>query len=56
MSVDITDYAYGKLMYLTTDVYMGRMLRDHHQYSEGEVRLFRQILTAGDIVLKSAQI
>jgi FkbM family methyltransferase len=52
MSVDITDYAYGKLMYLTTDVYMGRMLRDHHQYSEGEVRLFRQILTAGDIVFE----
>jgi FkbM family methyltransferase len=52
MPVEICKYKHGRLLYLPHDIYMGRMLRDYGEYSEGEVLLFRQIVRPGDIVVE----
>ena len=48
MPVEICQYKYGRMMYLPNDIYIGRMLRDYGEYSEGEVSLFRQIVRPGE--------
>jgi FkbM family methyltransferase len=53
MPVEISQYKYGRMMYLPHDIYIGRMLRDYGEYSEGEVSLFREIVRPGDIVIEA---
>lgn len=53
MSVELTNYEHGRLLYLPNDIYMGRFLRDHGQYSPGEVEVFRTILRPGDVVIEA---
>lgn len=42
---EVLDTRYGKLISNSNDVYIGRMLREYGEFSEGEVELFRSIIT-----------
>jgi FkbM family methyltransferase len=48
---EITESRYGKLIYNKYDLYVGRSLALYREFSEGEVALFRQIITPGMVVL-----
>ncbi|MGZ5801953.1 MAG: FkbM family methyltransferase, partial [Burkholderiaceae bacterium] len=48
---DITESRYGKLIFNQYDLYVGRSLALYKEFSEGEVALFRQIVTPGMVVL-----
>jgi FkbM family methyltransferase len=52
MPVVLGTYKHGQILYFPNDVYMGVMLRDFGEYSDGEVDLFRQIVRPGDIVVE----
>jgi FkbM family methyltransferase len=45
------DCRHGRLTYLRTDTIIGRSLDLYGEWSEGEIILFRRLLTAGDVVL-----
>ncbi len=44
---------HGYFLYNRNDVYIGRSLETYGEYSEGEVRLFRQVLKPGDVVVEA---
>jgi FkbM family methyltransferase len=44
---------YGWMLYHTRDSYIGRSLRKYGEFSEGEVAMFRQLLSPGDIVVEA---
>lgn len=44
---------YGWMLYHTADQYIGRSLRKYGEYCEGEVALFRQLLSPGDVVVEA---
>lgn len=48
---EIIDSRYGALIFNKYDLYVGRSLALYKEFSEGEVVLFRQILTPGMVVL-----
>lgn len=44
---------YGAMVFPAGDIYVGRSLAAYHEYSEGEVDLFRQIVRPGDTVVEA---
>ncbi|OAN50836.1 SAM-dependent methyltransferase [Paramagnetospirillum marisnigri] len=44
---------HGPMVFPAKDAYVGRSLADYHEYSEGEVDLFRQMLRPGDTVVEA---
>lgn len=52
MTVQLADYEHGRLLYLPNDIYAGRFIRDHGQYSPGEVELFGKILRQADVAIE----
>lgn len=48
-----SDCRHGRFLYLPNDSMMGQMLTGYGEYSEEEVRLFRQIVRPGDIVIEA---
>ncbi len=44
---------YGPMVYPVGDAYVGRSLATYHEYSEGEVALFRQLVRPGDTVVEA---
>jgi FkbM family methyltransferase len=43
---------YGSISFYSTDHYIGRSLDLYGEYSEGEVSLFRRIISKGDVVIE----
>ncbi|CAN5370099.1 hypothetical protein BH11PSE11_BH11PSE11_36000 [soil metagenome] len=48
---EMTNSRYGDLIYNKHDLYVGRSLALYKEFSEGEVELFRQVVTPGMVVL-----
>ncbi|RAU22502.1 FkbM family methyltransferase [Paramagnetospirillum kuznetsovii] len=44
---------HGPMVFPLKDAYVGRSLAEYHEYSEGEVDLFRQLLRPGDTVVEA---
>lgn len=44
---------YGPMVFPAGDAYVGRSLAEYHEYSEGEVGLFRQLVRPGDTVVEA---
>lgn len=44
---------YGRLIYNTNDVYIGRSVAEYHEYSDREVVVFNQLLQRGQVVVEA---
>lgn len=44
---------HGPMVFPAHDAYVGRSLAEYHEYSQGEVDLFRQMLRPGDVVVEA---
>jgi FkbM family methyltransferase len=47
------DTRHGTLRFNRHDLYVGRSLEQYGEYSEGEVELFRQLVSPGDVVVEA---
>lgn len=46
------DFRYGKIIYNTLDMYVGKSLKEYGEYSQEEINLFEMIVHTGDCVVE----